>query len=181
MKLQKHKNQNIPEHKIAEKSKGMRNEKKRTRRKRVEAHLFVLTQNWAPCACNCIGQAGWWGRRGRYRGILRNGMSCFFFPLSDVNHLLDGEFERKNVEEFFRRIHRKNPEVGLLHFLFGHPRIVRCLRDFFEKVVYWVALTRVAALGTCRIRSIVLGKLRCFPALVLCWNARFFGSMHYSN
>jgi hypothetical protein len=40
-------------------------------------------------------------------------MSCCFFPRSD------GEFERKNVEEFFRRIHRKNPEVGLLQFLFG--------------------------------------------------------------
>jgi hypothetical protein len=63
MKLQKHKNQNIPEHKIAEKSKGIRNEKKRTRRKRVEAHLSVLTQNWAPCVYNCIGQAGRWGER----------------------------------------------------------------------------------------------------------------------
>jgi hypothetical protein len=119
MKLQKHKNQNIPEHKIAEKSKGIRNEKKRTRRKRVEAHLSVLMQNWAPCVYNCIGQAGRWGRRGRYRGILRSGMSRCFFPRSDVNHLLFGEFERKKVEEFFRRIHRKNPELGLLQFLFG--------------------------------------------------------------
>jgi hypothetical protein len=119
MKLQKHKNQNIPQNKVAEKSKGMGNEKKRTRRKTVEPHLFVLTQNWAFCAFNCIGQAGMWGRRGRYRGILRSGMSRCFFPRSDVNHLLDGEFERKNVEEIFRRIHRKNPEVGLLQFLFG--------------------------------------------------------------
>ncbi len=42
--------------------------------------------------------------------------------------------------------------------------------------MYWVALTRVAALDICRILSIVLGKLRCFPALVCVGMRGFLGA-----